>query len=220
MFENKSVKEIISSIHKKEVSVKEIVTFYLNRIKKFNPSLNAIVSIKDEEEIIKEAKQKDENFDNSKPLFGLPLASKDLLDVVGFPTTYGFPGYKDYFPEKNSLIVDRQLDAGGIMIGKTNTAELGVGAHTANRLFGITPNIYGNSKSSGGSSGGASVAVAADLLPFADGTDMMGSCRTPAAFANVYGFRPTPGIIPDYRADNKKKKSSNYFNTWLFSKKS
>ena len=109
------------------------------------------------------------------------MASKDLLDVVDFPTTYGFPGYKNYFPEKNSLIVDRQVNSGAIIIGKTNTAELGVGAHTANRLFGITPNIYGNSKSSGGSSGGAAVAVAANLLPFADGTDMMGSCRTPAA---------------------------------------
>ena len=159
MFENKSVKEIISLIHKKEVSVKEVVSFYLERIKKFNPSLNAIVSIKDEEEIIKEAKDKDKNFDKSKPLFGLPLASKDLLDVVGFPTTYGFPGYKNYFPEKNSLIVDRQVNSGAIIIGKTNTAELGVGAHTANRLFGITQKIYSNSKSSGGSSGGAAVAV-------------------------------------------------------------
>ena len=150
MFENKSVKEIVSLIHKKEVSVKEVVSFYLDRIKKFNPSLNAIVSLKDEEQIIKDAIEKDENFDQSKPLFGLPLASKDLLDVVSFPTTYGFPGYKDNFPTKNSLIVDRQINAGGIMIGKTNTAELGVGAHTANRLFGITPNIYGDTKSSGG----------------------------------------------------------------------
>ncbi len=80
-----------------------------------------------------------------------------------------------------------------------------MGAHTANRLFGITPNIYGNSQSSGGSSGGAGVAVAANLLPFADGTDMMGSCRTPAAYANVYGFRPTPGLLPDYRTNEKKK---------------
>ena len=205
MLENKSVKEIISLIKKKDVSVKEIVGLYFERIKKFNPSLNAIVSIKDEEEIIKEAEIKDKNFDENKPLFGLPLASKDLLDVVGFPTTYGFPGYKDYFPKKNSIIVDRQIDAGGIIIGKTNTAELGVGAHTANRLFGITPNIYGNSQSSGGSSGGAGVAVAANLLPFADGTDMMGSCRTPAAYANVYGFRPTPGLLPDYRTNEKKK---------------
>ena len=205
MLENKSVKEIITIIHKKEVSVKEVVNYYLDRIKKYNPALNAIVSMKDEKEIIKDANQKDKNFDKSKPLFGLPLASKDLLDVVDFPTTYGFPGYKNNFPEKNSLIVDRQLNAGAIIIGKTNTAELGVGAHTANRLFGITPNIYDSSKSSGGSSGGAGVAVAADLLPFADGTDMMGSCRTPAAFANIYGFRPTPGLIPDYRPDNKKK---------------
>ena len=100
MLENKSVKEIISLIKKKEVSVREIVSFYFERIKKFNPSLNAIVSIKDEEEIIKEAEIKDKNFDENKLLFGLPLASKDLLDVVGFPTTYGFPGYKDYFPKK------------------------------------------------------------------------------------------------------------------------
>ena len=71
------------------------------RIKKYNPSLNAIVSIKDEEQIINEANDKDKNFDESKPLFGLPLASKDLLDVVDFPTTYGFPGYRDYFPNKN-----------------------------------------------------------------------------------------------------------------------
>ena len=205
MLENRSVKEIISLIHKKEISVREVVSFYLERIKKYNPSLNAIVSIKDEEEIINEANDKDKNFDASKPLFGLPLASKDLLDVVGFPTTCGFPGYKDNFPKKNSIIVDRQIDAGGIMIGKTNTAELGVGAHTANRLFGITPNIYGNTQSSGGSSGGAGVAVAAELLPFADGTDMMGSCRTPAAYANVYGFRPTPGLLPDLRTNEKKK---------------
>ena len=205
MLENKSVKEIISLIKTKEASIKEVVIFYLERIKKYNPSLNAIVSIKEEEQIINEAKHKDEKFDESKPLFGLPLASKDLLDVVGFPTTCGFPGYKDYFPKKNSIIVDRQIDAGGIMIGKTNTAELGVGAHTANRLFGITPNVYGNTQSSGGSSGGAGVAVAAELLPFADGTDMMGSCRTPAAYANVYGFRPTPGLLPDYRTNDKKK---------------
>ena len=94
MLENRSIKKIISLINKKEISVREVVNFYLERIKKYNPSLNAIVSIKDEEQIINEANDKDKNFDESKPLFGLPLASKDLLDVVDFPTTYGFPGYK------------------------------------------------------------------------------------------------------------------------------
>ena len=102
--------------------------------------------------------------------------------------------------------MDRLIDAGAIIIGKTNTAELGVGGHTTNRLFGATSNPYNLSKSAGGSSGGAGAAVAANLLPFADGTDMMGSCRTPAAFANIYGFRPTPGLIPDYRKNSKKDK--------------
>ena len=174
-----SAYELSQKLHSGEISSVDLCTAYLDRIKKFNPSLNAIVSLKDEEQIIKDAIEKDKNFDQSKPLFGLPLASKDLLDVVSFPTTYGFPGYKDNFPTKNSLIVDRQINAGGIMIGKTNTAELGVGAHTANRLFGITPNIYGNSKSSGGSSGGASVAVASDLLLPADSASLHCSSMPP-----------------------------------------
>jgi len=204
MLENKSVKEIISNIHSKKIKVKEVVQYYLNRIKKYNPSLNAIVSKKNDEEIINQADQYDLKGFDKKPLSGLPLAPKDLLDVNGFPTTYGFPSYKNYFPNKNSLLVDRLIDAGAIIIGKTNTAELGVGGHTTNRLFGPTSNAYNVSKSAGGSSGGAGVAVATNLLPFADGTDMMGSCRTPAAFANIYGFRPTPGLIPDYRINSKK----------------
>ena len=204
MLENKSVKEIISNIHSKKIKVKEVVQYYLNRIKKYNPSLNAIVSKKNDDEILNQADQYDLKGFDKKPLSGLPLAPKDLLDVNGFPTTYGFPGYKNYFPNKNSLLVDRLIDAGAIIIGKTNTAELGVGGHTTNRLFGPTSNAYNVSKSAGGSSGGAGVAVATNLLPFADGTDMMGSCRTPAAFANIYGFRPTPGLIPDYRINTKK----------------
>ena len=98
--------------------------------------------------------------------------------------------------KKNSLIIDRLINSGAIIIGKTNTAELGVGGHTTNRLFGPTSNPYDYSKSAAGSSGGAGAAVAAKLIPFADGTDMMGSCRGPAAFANIYGFRPTTGLIP------------------------
>tara|TARA_Y100000996_G_scaffold342484_1_gene280005 strand:- start:3648 stop:5066 length:1419 start_codon:yes stop_codon:yes gene_type:complete len=204
MLENKSVKEIISNLHSGKYKVKEVVKFYLDRIQAYNPSLNAIVSKKNDDEIIKQAEKYDLDSLKKKPLAGLPFASKDLLDVNGFPTTYGFPGYKNYYPNKNSLIVDRLIDAGAIIIGKTNTAELGIGGHTTNRLFGETSNAYNFSKSSGGSSGGAGAAVAANLLPFADGTDMMGSCRTPSAFANIYGFRPTPGLIPDYRTNPNK----------------
>ena len=204
MLENKSVKEIISNVHSGKLKAKEVVKFYLDRIQAYNPSLNAIVSKKNDDEIIKQTEEYDLDSLRKKPLAGLPFASKDLLDVNGFPTTYGFPGYKNYFPTKNSLIIDRLIDAGATIIGKTNTAELGVGGHTTNRLFGETSNAYNFSKSSGGSSGGAGAAVAANLLPFADGTDMMGSCRTPSAFANIYGFRPTPGLIPDYRPNQKK----------------
>ena len=187
MFENKSISEIISLIQSKEVLVKEVVEFYLQRIKNYNPKLNAIVLLKEEERILDEANLKDQDINKSKPLFGLPLACKDLFDIEGMPSTYGFPNFKNNIAKKNSLIVDRLKNNGAIIIGKTNTAELGVGGHTTNRLFGPTSNPYDLNKSAAGSSGGASSAVAAELLPFADGTDMMGSCRAPAAFANIYG---------------------------------
>ena len=195
MIENQSVEEIQNNIKSRQISIKDVIEYYLNRIEKFNPDLNAIVLQKDREFLIKEAIQKDNAKEIDKPLNGLPIAIKDLTDVVGFKTTYGFPGSKNYQPKKNSLFVNRLIDKGAIIIGKTNTAELGVGGHTINRLFGPTSNAYDLSKSAAGSSGGASSAVAAGLLPFADGTDQMGSCRGPAAYANIYGFRPTPGLV-------------------------
>ena len=201
MLENQSVEEIQNNIKSREISIKEVIEYYLDRIDKFNPDLNAIVLQKDRELIIKEAIEKDNAKENNKSLNGLPIAIKDLSDVVGFKTTYGFPGSKNNKPKKNSLFVDRLIDKGVIIVGKTNTAELGVGGHTINRLFGTTSNVYDFSKSAAGSSGGASSAVAAGLLPFADGTDQMGSCRGPAAYANIYGFRPTPGLIPVDRTE-------------------
>ena len=205
MFENKTVKELIFLIKNREISIKELNKYYLEKINIINPKLNAIVSLKDENEILDEAEKKDEEKDKSSMLFGLPIAIKDLSDVSGLPTTYGYKGTKNYLPKKNSLFVDRLINKGVIIIGKTNTAELGVGGHTINRLFGPTSNVYDFSKSAAGSSGGASSAVAAGMLPFADGTDQMGSCRGPAAFANIYGFRPTPGLIPSDRSGHDKK---------------
>ena len=195
MLENLSVEEIQNNIKSREISIKEVIEYYLDKIDKVNPRLNAIVLQKDRELIIQEAITKDNAKEIDKPLNGLPVAIKDLTDVKGFKTTYGFPGSKNNQPNKNSLFVNRLIDKGAIIIGKTNTAELGVGGHTINRLFGPTSNAYDLSKSAAGSSGGASSAVASGLLPFADGTDQMGSCRGPAAYANIYGFRPTPGLI-------------------------
>ena len=203
MIENQSVYEIQKNIRSRQISVKEVLEYYLDKIEKLNPKLNAIVLQKDRELLIKDAIEKDNNKEIEKPLNGLPIAIKDLTDVVGFKTTYGFPGSKNNQPKKNSLFVNRLIDKGAIVIGKTNTAELGVGGHTINRLFGPTSNVYDLSKSAAGSSGGASSAVAAGLLPFADGTDQMGSCRGPAAYANIYGFRPTPGLISVDRTKQK-----------------
>ena len=200
MLENLSVQEIVSHIISKQITTEEVIEHYLNRIKKFNGSLNAIVSLKDEEIIRNEAKHLQQNNEGpEKLLFGLPMAIKDLIDVEGLPTTYGLTAYKDNFPLKNSIIVDRLIDQGAIIIGKTNTPELGLGSHTTNKLFGPTANIFDQTKTAGGSSGGAASAVGASLVPFADGSDMMGSCRNPAAYTNLYGLRTTPGLIPEYR---------------------
>jgi Asp-tRNA(Asn)/Glu-tRNA(Gln) amidotransferase A subunit family amidase len=121
MFENKSISEIISLIQSKQVLVKEVVEFYLQRIKKYNPTLNAIVLLKEEEKILDEANLKDQDINKSKSLFGLPLACKDLFDIEGMPSTYGFPNFKNNIAKKNSLIVDRLKNNGAIIIGKTNT---------------------------------------------------------------------------------------------------
>ena len=196
------VERIVSRIISKEITVDEVVEYYLERINKFNHSLNAIVSLRNEEEIREEARNK--KLHKTKEgkemlLFGLPVAVKDLVDVKGLPTYYGLPELKSNIATQNSIMVSRLINHGAIIIGKTNTPEFGVGSHTTNKLFGVTTNVFDSTKSAGGSSGGAASAVAASMVPFADGSDMMGSCRNPAAYANLYGFRPTPGLIPEER---------------------
>jgi len=196
------VERIVSHIISNEITVEEVVEYYLERINKFNHSLNAIVSLKNEEKIREEARNKNPNKTKEGKemlLFGLPLAVKDLVDIKGFPTSYGLPELKNNIATQNSIMVNRLLNHGAIIIGKTNTPEFGVGSHTTNKLFGVTTNVFDSTKSAGGSSGGAASAVAASMVPFADGSDMMGSCRNPAAYANLYGFRPTPGLIPEER---------------------
>ena len=200
MLESLSVQDIVSNILSKKIKAEEVTEYYLNRIKKLNPALNAIVSLKDEDLIRNEVKYlKQNNEDTKSLLFGLPMAIKDLTDAEGLPTTYGLKNYNNNLPSKNSIMVDRLIKHGAIIIGKTNTPELGLGSHTTNKLFGPTSNVFDHTKTAGGSSGGAASAVRDSLLPFADGSDMMGSCRNPAAYSNLYGFRPTPGLIPEYR---------------------
>ena len=132
------------------------------------------------------------------PLWGLPTAHKDLVSTRGMRTTFGSTLFADNVPDSDDLIVERIRDAGAIAIGKTNTPEFGAGSQTFNRVFGATRNPYDPDRTCGGSSGGAAVALAARMLPLADGSDLGGSLRNPASFCNVLGLRPTPGRVPAY----------------------
>ena len=134
------------------------------------------------------------------PLHGLPVAHKDLLETRGIRTTYGSPLFKDYIPAEDNIVVERMRRAGAITIGKTNTPEFGAGSQTFNKVFGATRNPYDLTKTCGGSSGGAAVALACGLAPVVSGTDTGGSLRNPAAFCNVAGFRPSVGRVPNPKA--------------------
>ena len=182
---------------KTEQSITENIEYRLAQIRKWNPVVNAIVSMRDENDILNEAHLKEKLPSNRRgPLHGEIIAVKDLANAKGFPTTQGSPIFANKIAIHDDLIVARMRAAGAIIIGKTNTPELGLGSNTFNSVFGITKNPYNLSKSAGGSSGGAAVALACDMLKYADGSDMMGSLRNPAAWNNVYGMRPTWGLVP------------------------
>jgi amidase len=175
------------------------VSWHLDRIAALNPRLNAIVSLQPEVALAAAdaADRLAQNGEPLGPLHGLPIAIKDLEDTAGIRTTYGSALFADHVPEADSLVVARVKAAGAIVIGKTNTPEFGVGSHTFNEVFGATHNPWALGRSPGGSSGGAGAALAAGLMPIADGSDHGGSIRNPASFNNVVGLRPTPGLVPD-----------------------
>ena len=186
-------------IHQRQVSCKEVMLSYLEQIHKFNPRVNAIVSLLPDEQLIDLAKEKDDQFHQIEDLgflYGFPLAPKDLAGVRGIPSTMGSPIFRNNTHAQDAVVVERMRAAGGILIGKTNVPEFGLGSHTYNTLFGTTLNSYDLSKSAGGSSGGAAVALALNMLPIADGSDFGGSLRNPSTWNNVYGLRPSLGRVP------------------------
>ena len=188
---------------KTKQSITENIEYRLAQIRKWNPVVNAIVSMRDENDILNEALLKEKLPNNSRgALHGEIIAVKDLANAKGFPTTQGSPIFANKIAIHDDLIVARMRAAGAIIIGKTNTPELGLGSNTFNSVFGITKNPYNLSKSAGGSSGGAAVALACDMVKYADGSDMMGSLRNPAAWNNVYGMRPTWGLVPSEPMDD------------------
>ena len=176
-------------------SCAEVMAAHLARIDAVNPALNALVSLRDGDDLMAAARSADEA-PRAGWLHGLPLAVKDLQGVAGVRSTSGSPVFADHVPEADAILPRRLRAAGAIIVGKTNVPEFGLGSHTFNPVFGATANPYDPSRSAGGSSGGAAAALAARMVPVADGSDMMGSLRNPAAFCNVYGFRPTFGLVP------------------------
>ncbi|WP_170472626.1 amidase [Ruegeria arenilitoris] len=177
------------------LSALELMRATLERIGEVNGRVNAIVALREPEVLLAEARSMDEGA-NRGPLHGIPIAVKDLVNVAGVVSTQGSPIFRDHVPKADDLLASRLRKAGAILIGKTNTPEFGLGSHTFNPVYGATRNPYNPSRSCGGSSGGAAVALATGMVSLADGSDMMGSLRNPAAWNNVYGFRPSWGRVP------------------------
>src|SRR5580704_3804844 len=190
---------LAAAIHTLKLSCVEVMTAYLDHIAVLNPKVNAIVALQDRADLLSQARERDKQLargESMGPLHGFPHAVKDLQPVKGIRTTMGSPILKDFVPAADSVMVERTRKAGAIFIGKTNTPEFGLGSHTFNPVYGITRNAYDQSRSAGGSSGGAAVALALRMLPLADGSDYAGSLRNPAGWNNVFGFRTSFGRVP------------------------
>ena len=194
--------ELSAAIRGRVVSCVEVMTAYLDRIDEVNPAVNAIVALRPRSELLAEAAAKDEPGAYQGWMHGFPHAVKDLADVRGLRTTFGLLPVETAEPAAaDSLFVERIRAAGAIFIGKTNVPQLGLGSQTYNDVYGTTRNAYDHTRTAGGSSGGASVAVALRMAPVADGSDFMGSLRNPPGWNNVYGLRPSVGRVPSEGGD-------------------
>ena len=191
-------RELATLMLRKAVSAREVTTAHLARIDRVNSAVNAIVTLVPEAalEAADAADVAIARGDDVGVLHGLPIAHKDLFVTAGIRTTFGSLAFADHVPDETALIVERERRAGAITVGKTNTPELGAGSQTFNEVFGATRNPYDLTRTCGGSSGGAAVALATGMVPIADGSDLGGSLRNPASFCNVVGFRPSPGRVP------------------------
>jgi amidase len=203
-----SARELAALIRSRKASAYEIMQAHLAQIERVNPTVNTLVTVV-AERALEQARAADDAVARGEArgetlgrLHGLPVAHKDLFETAGIRTTFGSRIYKDHVPDRDAIIVERAKRAGAITIGKTNTPEFGAGSQTFNEVFGVTPNPYDLSKTCGGSSGGAAVALACGMTPLADGSDHASSLRNPAAFCGVVGLRPAPGRVPTAPASN------------------
>src|SRR6266850_928543 len=195
-----SARQMADFIRQKKLSAREVMQAHLKQIERVNPKVNAIVTLVPEDQLMAQALAADEAAAKGNlkgPLHGLPVGVKDLHPTKGILTTFGSPLHKDDIPSFDCLVVEREKNAGAIVIGKTNVPEWGLGSQTFNPVFGPTRNPYDLTKTCGGSTGGGSVALACGMVPLADGSDMGGSLRNPPNFCNVVGLRTSPGRVPN-----------------------
>jgi len=184
----------------RKVSPLEVVQAVLARIDALNPRVNAVVTVT-REAALREARRETASLRRGAtlpPLFGIPVGIKDVTATKGIRTTYGSKLFESHVPDEDALVVQRLRAAGAIVIGKTNTPEFAFGPNTVNAVFGATRNPWNPALTAGGSSGGSAAALATGMCTLAEGTDLGGSLRGPAAFCGVVGFRTTPGLIPRY----------------------
>src|ERR1700683_1814157 len=193
-----SARELVRRIASRGISPVEVLDAYLAAIEALNPQVNAIVTLAAEQAHDAARSREDAVMKGEArgALHGLPIGVKDITPTAGIRTTYASPLYKDYVPAEDAEAVRRLKAAGAIVVAKTNTPEFGAGANTNNVLFGPTRNPWNTALSVAGSSGGSAAAVAAGMLPIAQGTDFGGSVRVPAAFCGIVGIRATPGLVP------------------------
>ena len=205
VFTQMSAKALSQAIHRRQLSCREVMQACLAQVAQHNPQHLAIVSLQDADDLLRQADERDAMLARGQSMgwmHGLPIAIKDLAATAGIPSTQGSPLLKDHVPTEDSAMVARIRRAGAILIGKTNVPEFGLGSHSFNPVFGTTANAYDPSKTAGGSSGGAAVALAMRMLPVADGSDFMGSLRNPAGWNNIFGMRPSQGRVPGVPAND------------------
>jgi amidase len=198
---NLSARDLAHALRHRDLSAREVLDAHYARIDAVNPVLNAVVTeVRDRASA--QAAAADERASATAPgdlppLHGIPMTHKDTHATAGIRTTSGSPVFADLVPRDNDVVIDRFQRAGVISTGKNNVPEFAAGSHSYNTVFGTTVNPYDPTRSAGGSSGGAAVTLAARIQPLADGSDMGGSLRNPAAFNNVVGFRASHGVVPN-----------------------
>lgn len=194
-----SATRLSAAIHRKEVSCTEVLQAFWGQMDRLNPQVNALVAHMPREPLLAQARQLDEELARGHsrgPLHGFPQAPKDISPAAGMVTTKGSPIFAGQVTQADAVAFERMRAGGALFVARSNSPEFGLGGHTYNPVYGTTRNAFDPARSAGGSSGGAAVAVALHMLPVADGSDMMGSLRTPAAFNNVYGLRTSVGCVP------------------------